>query len=51
MKTATLITHSHPPAATEAVPIAVAAAGDAGWRLVADQGAGQARRVGDRGGA
>ena len=38
MKTAALITHSHPPAATEAVPIAVAAAKDAGWRLVADQG-------------
>jgi NAD+ kinase len=37
MKTAALITHSHPPAATEAVPIAVAAARAAGWRLVADQ--------------
>lgn len=37
MKTATLITHSHPPAATEAVPIAVEAARDAGWRLVADR--------------
>src|ERR1700744_3893849 len=36
MKTAALITHSHPPAATEAVPIAVAAAKAAGWRLVAD---------------
>ncbi|MFN8164032.1 MAG: NAD(+)/NADH kinase [Solirubrobacterales bacterium] len=34
MKTAALITHSHPPAATEAVPLAVAAARDAGWRLV-----------------
>jgi NAD+ kinase len=38
VKTAALITHSHPPAATEAVPIAVAAARAAGWRLVADQG-------------
>jgi NAD+ kinase len=38
VKTAALITHSHPPAATEAVPIAVAAAKGAGWRLVADQG-------------
>jgi NAD+ kinase len=37
MKTAALITHSHPPAATEAVPIAAAAAKAAGWRLVADQ--------------
>ena len=37
MKTAALITHSHPPAATEAVPIAVEAARKAGWRLVADQ--------------
>jgi NAD+ kinase len=38
VKTAALITHSHPPAATEAVPIAVAAARGAGWRLIADQG-------------
>jgi NAD+ kinase len=37
MKTAALITHSHPPAATDAVPVAVAAARAAGWRLVADQ--------------
>lgn len=37
MKTAALITHSHPPAATEAVPIAVEAARAAGWRLVAEQ--------------
>ena len=37
MKTAALITHSHPPAATEAVAVAVAAARAAGWRLVADQ--------------
>jgi NAD+ kinase len=35
MKTAALITHSHPPAATEAVPVAAAAAREAGWRLVA----------------
>jgi len=38
VRTAALITHSHPPAATEAVPIAAAAAKAAGWRLVADQG-------------
>jgi len=37
VKTAALITHSHPPAATEAVPVAVEAARAAGWRLVADQ--------------
>lgn len=37
MKTAALITHSHPPAATEAVAVAVAAARAADWRLVADQ--------------
>src|SRR5882762_7268361 len=37
MKTAALISHSHPPAATEAVRIAAAAAQRAGWRLVADQ--------------
>jgi NAD+ kinase len=35
MKTAALITHSHPPAATEAVAIAVSVAREAGWRLVA----------------
>jgi NAD+ kinase len=35
MKTAVLITHSHPPAATEAVPIAAAVADEAGWHLVA----------------
>ncbi len=33
-KIAALITHSHPPAATEAVGLAVAAAREAGWRLV-----------------
>jgi len=37
-KTAVLITHSHPPAATEAVSVAVAAAREAGWRLVATDG-------------
>ena len=37
MKTAALITHSHPPAATDAVPVAVTAARAAGWRLVADR--------------
>ncbi|HVO53653.1 MAG TPA: NAD(+)/NADH kinase [Solirubrobacterales bacterium] len=36
MKTADLITHSHPPAATEAVAIAAAIAAETGWRLVAD---------------
>ena len=35
MKTAALITHSHPPAATEAVAVAVAVAHEAGWRLIA----------------
>jgi NAD+ kinase len=35
MKTAALVTHSHPPAATEAVTMATAIAGEAGWRLVA----------------
>ncbi len=35
MKTAALITHSHPPAATDAVAIAVRVAREAGWRLVA----------------
>jgi NAD+ kinase len=37
VKTAALITHSHPPAASEAVRIAVAAAAAADWRVVADQ--------------
>jgi NAD+ kinase len=36
VKTADLITHSHPPAATEAVAIAASIAAEAGWRLVAD---------------
>jgi NAD+ kinase len=35
MKTAALITHSHPPAATEAVAIAVQVARESGWRLIA----------------
>jgi len=35
VKTAALITHSHPPAATDAVGVAVTAAAEAGWRLVA----------------
>jgi NAD+ kinase len=35
MRTAALITHSHPPAATEAVAVAVAVAQEAGWRLTA----------------
>jgi NAD+ kinase len=35
MKTAALISHSHPPTATEAVRTAVAAAEEKGWRLIA----------------
>ena len=38
MKTAALITHSHPPAATEAVAMAGVVAREAGWRLVATDG-------------
>jgi len=34
VKTATLVTHSHPPAATEAVAIAARVAAEEGWRLV-----------------
>ena len=34
-RVAALITHSHPPATTEAVEMVVAAAGRAGWRLIA----------------
>jgi NAD+ kinase len=34
VKTAALVTHSHPPAATEAVAIAVRVAEESGWRLV-----------------
>ena len=35
MKTAVLITHSHPPATTEAVAIAGTVAAESGWRVVA----------------
>jgi NAD+ kinase len=34
VRTAALVTHSHPPAATEAVAVAVKVAREAGWRLV-----------------
>lgn len=37
MKTVVLITHSHPPAATEAVTMAVEIAAETGWRLVATE--------------
>jgi len=37
VSTAALITHSHPPATTEAVELAVAIAGEAGWRLIATE--------------
>ena len=37
MKTAALITHSHPPTASDAVATATAVAADAGWRLVATE--------------
>ncbi len=37
MKTAALITHSHPPAATDAVPLVVRVAGELGWRLIATE--------------
>lgn len=37
MKTAALITHSHPPSASEAVAIAAEVAHDTGWRLAATQ--------------
>ena len=37
MKTAALITHSHPPSATEAVAVAAAVAHEAGWRLAATE--------------
>ena len=36
MKTAALITHTHPPAASEAVATAVRVAAEEGWRLIAD---------------
>lgn len=34
-RVAALITHSHPPATTDAVGVAIATARDAGWRLIA----------------
>ncbi len=37
MKSAALITHSHPPAVAEAMALAVTVAGEAGWRLVASR--------------
>jgi NAD+ kinase len=37
-KTAALISHSHPPQATEAVRIAARVAADSGWRLIATAG-------------
>jgi len=37
MKTAALITHSHPPSASEAVAIAAEVARDLGWRLAATE--------------
>ena len=37
MKTAALITHSHPPSASEAVAIAAEVANDLGWRLAATE--------------
>jgi NAD+ kinase len=36
-RVAALLTHAHPPATTEAVALAVAAAKDCGWRLVATE--------------
>ena len=37
MKTAALITHSHPPATTEAVELAAAITAEEGWRLLATE--------------
>jgi NAD+ kinase len=37
MKTAALVTHTHPPATTEAVEIATRIAAETGWRLVATE--------------
>ena len=37
MKTAALITHSHPPSATEAVAVAAEVANELGWRLAATE--------------
>jgi NAD+ kinase len=36
VKTVSLLTHQHPPAASAAVPIAARVAREAGWRLIAD---------------
>ena len=52
MKTAVLITHSHPPAPTEAVEVAIAAAGESDWQIVATPGElakhdGLAERIGE----
>jgi NAD+ kinase len=38
MRTAALISHSHPPAPTEAVELILATAAEAGWRIVAGPG-------------
>ena len=38
MKTAALITHSHPPSASEAVAVAAEVAHEMGWRLAATEG-------------
>jgi NAD+ kinase len=48
VKTAALITHTHPPAASEAVGIAVRVAGEVGWRLIADEN--ELRKHGDAAG-
>jgi NAD+ kinase len=37
VKSAALITHTHPPAASEAVAVAVRIAAESGWRLIADE--------------
>ena len=52
MKTAVLITHSHPPAPTGAVEVSIAAAGESDWQIVATPGErakhdGLAERIGE----
>jgi NAD+ kinase len=47
VKTAALITHSHPPSASEAVAIAAEVARDLGWRLAATED--EVRKHGDAG--
>jgi len=53
MKTAVLITHSHPPAPSKAVEVSIAAAADSGWQIVATPGErakhgdGLAERIGE----